>query len=80
MMGALRAAAPIITVLMLLVSLLRGHTLADWNKIGWAKNLAVSELVPDADAWTARHLQVLPPQVAAVNDAFADASVRTTQA
>jgi probable phosphoglycerate mutase len=64
----------------LLLSLLRGHSAADWTKIGWAKNLAVSELVPDADAWTARHLQVLPPPVAAVNAAFADASVRKTEA
>ena len=54
----------------LLLSLLRGHTAADWVKIGLAKNLAVSELVPDADAWTARQLLIVPPPVVAVNAAF----------
>lgn len=64
----------------LLLSLLRGRTAADWVTIGRAQNLAVSELVPDAGAWTARHLLVVPPPVAAVNAAFADATVRKTEA
>jgi probable phosphoglycerate mutase len=64
----------------LLLSLLKGHTAADWVKIGLAKNLAVSELVPEADAWAARQLLVIPPPVVAVNTAFADPEVRKTEA
>jgi broad specificity phosphatase PhoE len=64
----------------LLLSLLKGHTAADWVKIGLAKNLAVSELVPDADTWLARHLLMIPPPVGAVNAAFADPAVRKTEA
>ncbi len=63
----------------LLLSLLRGHTAADWVKIGRAQNLSVSELVPDADAWSARQLLMIPPPVAAVNAAFAD-GVKKTEA
>jgi 2,3-bisphosphoglycerate-dependent phosphoglycerate mutase len=51
----------------LLLSLLRGYGPADWVKIGSIPNLAVSELVPEADLWTARQLLVVPPPVAAVN-------------
>jgi broad specificity phosphatase PhoE len=64
----------------LLLSLLRGHTAADWVRIGRAKNLSVSELVPDGDAWTARHLLVVPPPVAAVDAAFEEVGVRKTEA
>lgn len=64
----------------LLLSLLRGHTAADWTTIGRAKNLAVSELVPDAEGWTARQLLVIPPPVFAVNTAFADTGVKKTEA
>ena len=35
---------------------------------------------PDADAWTARQLLVVPPPVAAVNTAFAEVGVRKTEA
>lgn len=64
----------------LLLSLLRNHSAADWVKIGLAKNLAVSELVPDADAWIARELLLVPPQVLAVNAAFADMGVKKSEA
>jgi len=37
----------------LLLSRFATHTAADWLKIGLAKNLSVSELVPDVDAWVA---------------------------
>jgi probable phosphoglycerate mutase len=64
----------------LLLSLLRGGSAADWATIGRAQNLSVSELVPDAGGWAARHLLVVPPPVAAVNAAFADPGVRKTEA
>ncbi len=64
----------------LLLSLLRGHSAADWVTIGRAQNLAVSTLVPDAGAWTARHLLTVPPPVVEVNAAFAEAGVRKTEA
>ncbi|HEY1189940.1 MAG TPA: histidine phosphatase family protein, partial [Gemmata sp.] len=56
----------------LLLSLLRGYGPADWVSIGRVVNLAVSELVPDADRWAARRLLVVPPPVAEVNAAFAE--------
>ncbi|MBN9121704.1 MAG: histidine phosphatase family protein [Planctomycetes bacterium] len=64
----------------LLLSLLRGRGHADWVTIGSIPNLAVSELAPDADLWAARQLLVVPPPVAAVNAAFADPSVKKTEA
>jgi probable phosphoglycerate mutase len=64
----------------LLLSLLRDHTAADWLKIGMAKNLSVSELVPDADAWIARELLIVPPSVLAVNATLTDAGVKKTEA
>lgn len=63
----------------LLLSLLRGYSSANWLTIGRAQNLSVSELVPDADAWAARQLLLVPPPVAAVNAAFAD-GVKKTEA
>jgi probable phosphoglycerate mutase len=62
----------------LLLSLLRGYGAADWVKIGSIPNLAVSELVPDADLWTARQLLVVPPPVVAVNRA--DNMLKKTEA
>ena len=64
----------------LLLSLLRGYSPADWVRIGRIPNLAVSELAPDADAWTARQLLVVPPPVEAVNAAFVEVGVRKTEA
>jgi 2,3-bisphosphoglycerate-dependent phosphoglycerate mutase len=64
----------------LLLSLLRGYTAADWTKIGRAKNLAVSELIPDAGTWTARQLLVIPSPVEAVNAAFLEPGIRKTEA
>jgi 2,3-bisphosphoglycerate-dependent phosphoglycerate mutase len=64
----------------LLLSLLRGYGVADWVRIGRIPNMAVSELVPDADHWTARQLLVIPPPVEAVNAAFAAVGVRKTEA
>ena len=61
----------------LLLSLLPGHTAADWTRIGRATNLAVSELVLEANAWKARQLLVVPPAVVAVNAAFADGLKKT---
>ena len=63
----------------LLLSLLRDYSAANWQTIGRAQNLSVSELVPDAGAWTARQLLMVPPPVAAVNAAFAD-GVKKTEA
>ena len=63
----------------LLLSLLRGYSSANWLTIGRAQNLSVSELVPDAGAWAARQLLLVPPPVAAVNAAFAD-GVKKTEA
>jgi probable phosphoglycerate mutase len=63
----------------LLVSLLHGHSVADWVTIGRIPNLAVSELVPDGSRWRANQLLIVPPPVQAVN-ALADASLRRTEA
>jgi broad specificity phosphatase PhoE len=64
----------------LLLSLLRGHSSADWVKIGRVVNLAVSELVPDGELWNARELLVLPPSVESVNAQFAEPGVKKTEA
>jgi probable phosphoglycerate mutase len=63
----------------LLLSLLRGKTPADWVRIGKIPNLAVSELVPDGDRWRSSRLLLVPPQVRAVN-ATAVADPRKTEA
>ncbi len=64
----------------LLLSLLRGYSSANWATIGRVVNLAVSEIVPDADLWAARQLLVVPPQVAAVNATFEELGVKKTEA
>jgi len=64
----------------LLLTLLRGYSHIHWETIGRIPNLAVSELEPDGDFWTARRLLVVPPPVLAVNAAFADPAVRKTEA
>jgi len=61
----------------LLLSLLRGKTPADWTRIGRIPNLAVSELVPDAEKWKANRLLILPPPVRAVNDSIAPDPTKT---
>ncbi len=66
-----------VTCKVLLLSLLSGRTAADWTAIGRAQNLAVSELVPAEDAWTARQLLTIPPTVLAVNAAFASVGKKT---
>lgn len=63
----------------LLLSLLHGHSAADWVAIGRIPNLAVSELVPDGDKWRAKQLLLVPPPVLTVN-ATADATLRKTEA
>lgn len=63
----------------LLLSLLRGKTPADWTRIGRIPNLAVSELVPDGDKWKANRLLILPPPVRAVN-ASVDPDPKKTEA
>lgn len=64
----------------LLLSLLRDHSAADWVKIGLAKNLSVSELVPDTGTWIARELLIVPPPVLAVNATLVDTDMRKTEA
>lgn len=66
-----------VTCKVLLLSLLRAHSAADWTTIGRAQNLAVSELAPDADLWTARQFLTIPPPVIAVNAAFASTAKKT---
>jgi hypothetical protein len=63
----------------LLLSLLRDRSPADWERIGKIPNLAVSELVPDGEKWRARQLLIVPPQVQAVN-ATVVADPKKTQA
>ncbi|MBP3955107.1 histidine phosphatase family protein [Gemmata sp. G18] len=64
----------------LLLSLLRGYSSANWATIGRVVNLAVSEIVPDGDLWAPRQLLVVPPQVAAINAAFEEVGVKKTEA
>lgn len=64
----------------LLLSLLRGYSHTHWESIGRIPNLAVSELFPDGNYWTARQLLILPPPVVAANARFADPTVRKTEA
>lgn len=64
----------------LLLSLLRDHSVADWLKIGMAKNLSVSELVSDRDSWIARELLVVPPSVLAVDALLTEKGVKKTEA
>jgi probable phosphoglycerate mutase len=64
----------------LLLSLLRDRGAADWVRIGAAKNLSVSELVPGAGGWAARELLVVPPPVLAVNALLGDTGLRKTEA
>jgi 2,3-bisphosphoglycerate-dependent phosphoglycerate mutase len=63
----------------LLLSLLRDKTPAEWVSIGKIPNLAVSELVPDADKWKATQLLFVPPPVREVN-ATAPPDPRKTEA
>jgi probable phosphoglycerate mutase len=64
----------------LLLALLPGHAGADWERIGRAKNLSVSELVPAADRWAARRLLFVPPPVETVNALFEEVGIRKTEA
>jgi broad specificity phosphatase PhoE len=64
----------------LLLSLLRDRGAADWVRIGAAKNLSVSELVPEPGGWAARELLVVPPPVLAVNALLGDTGMRKTEA
>jgi hypothetical protein len=64
----------------LLLSLLRDRTPAEWVSIGKIPNLSVSELVPDSGGkWRAERLLVVPPPVEAVN-ATVSPDVRKTEA
>lgn len=51
----------------LLLSLLSGWDSRGWVKLGRVANLAVSELVPDADAWRTELLVTVPEPVAALS-------------
>jgi broad specificity phosphatase PhoE len=48
----------------LLLSLLPGHTPADWHRIGPMRNVGVSELVGACDGWQAVRLNEVPAAVA----------------
>ena len=63
----------------LLLSLLRDHSAADWTRIGRAQNLAVSELVPVVGQLGSNrgNFLVIPSPVVAVNAAFADSRKKT---
>jgi 2,3-bisphosphoglycerate-dependent phosphoglycerate mutase len=61
----------------LLLSLLRGYGPAQWNTIGRIPNLAVSELIPDKELWSAKQLLVVPPPVVAVNAGIPDTGKKT---
>jgi broad specificity phosphatase PhoE len=64
----------------LLLTLLRGRTVADWHKLGRARNLAVSHLHFDGEGWIARELLVVPPPVEAINAKFEDGLAGKTEA
>ena len=51
----------------LLLSLLRDKSPAEWVSIGKIPNLAVSELIPDRDKWIASRLLFVPPPVRELN-------------
>lgn len=47
----------------LLISLLPGHTVADWATIGRMRNVAVSELVGEGRTWQAERIAEVPAEV-----------------
>ena len=57
-----------VVIKVLLLCLLPGHTVADWQRLGPIRNVGVNELVREADGWRAVRLNELPPQVIAAND------------
>jgi 2,3-bisphosphoglycerate-dependent phosphoglycerate mutase len=61
----------------LLLSLLRDKTPAQWVSIGRIPNLAVSELVPEGDRWKANRLLFVPPPVREVNATAAPDPTKT---
>ena len=52
----------------LLLSLLREYSVADWQRLGPSRNVAVNELVCDADGWRPVRLNELPLEVAAATE------------
>jgi probable phosphoglycerate mutase len=61
----------------LLLSLLRDRSPAEWVSIGRIPNLAVSELVPDGNAWSAQRLLLVPQPVRDVNASAAGDDAKT---
>jgi probable phosphoglycerate mutase len=51
----------------LLLSLLKDTSPADWTRLGRALNLSISELIPEGTRWRATRLLSVPPPVLAVN-------------
>lgn len=51
----------------LLLSLLPGHTIGDWKRLGPIHNVAISELVDSPTGWQALRLNERPPAVAALD-------------
>lgn len=49
----------------LLLSILPGYSLADWDRLGSIRNCSINELEYSAGAWLGHRLNDLPPEVAA---------------
>jgi probable phosphoglycerate mutase len=64
----------------LLLSVLRNQSVADWTRLGRALNLSVSELVPDRHRWRAVRLLEVPEPVLAVNAARLEKPGKPTEA
>jgi broad specificity phosphatase PhoE len=64
----------------LLLSLLRDQSPAEWSRLGRALNLSVSELVPDAGFWRSTQLLEVPSPVADVNAARTEHGGKKTEA
>ena len=47
----------------LLLSLIPGHSAADWSKLGPVRNVGISELVWTGSAWKAERLNDVPREV-----------------
>jgi broad specificity phosphatase PhoE len=52
-----------VVIRVLLTSLLAGHTVADWKRLGMIRNVGVSELVRAGAAWEARRVSELVAEV-----------------
>jgi probable phosphoglycerate mutase len=64
----------------LLLSVLHGHDVTHWTRLGRALNLAVSELVRDGPLWRANRLLEVPPPVLELNAAYPGGEGKKTEA